>query len=137
MSAVSRTIQHVGEWRVDLRGDTLEEIFQELARVIARAAGTTGGPYGPWENIGVEARDRDALLVDCANELVSRSEIERRAYDQMRDIVIHEGVPMRLHARVRGRPVKSWRSPLKAATYHDARLATDGERWRANVLFDV
>lgn len=115
----------------------LAEIFQELARVIAHSAGTSSGSHGPWEDLEVEARDREGLLVDYANELVSRSEIDRRAYDDVRDIVIHEEGPLRIHARVRGRPVKSWRSPLKAATYHGVRLSREGEGWLASVLFDV
>jgi SHS2 domain-containing protein len=137
MSASSRTVEHVGEWRVELRGDTLIEVFQELARVIARVAGPCSGTPGRWEAIDVEARDREALLVDYANELVSRSEIDQRAYDDVQHVVIRDEGRPRIHARMRGRPVTSWRSPLKAATYHGARLAREGEGWQASVLFDV
>lgn len=137
MSASSRTAEHVGEWRVELRGDTLPEIFEELAQVIARAAGPVGLAQGPPEEIDVEARDRAGLLVDYANELVSRSEIERRAYDEIRDIEIYEQGGPRIHARIRGRPVKSWRSPLKAATYHGVSLSREEEGWHASILFDV
>jgi SHS2 domain-containing protein len=137
MSASSRTVEHVGEWRVELRADTPAEIFAELARIIARVAGTTSGARGAWESIQVEGRDRDSLLVDFANELVSRSEIDGRAYDELRDVVLSDDGRPRIHARVRGRPVTSWRSPLKAATYHGAHLSRDGEGWRATVLFDV
>ncbi len=137
MSASSRTAEHVGEWRVELLADTLAEIFEELAHVIARSAGKSSGSPGSWEDLEVDARDREALLVDYANELVSRSEIERRAYDEVRDIVIHEDGQPRIRARVRGRPVRSWRSPLKAATYHGACLSREADGWHAGVLFDV
>ncbi|HEU4997286.1 MAG TPA: archease [Gemmatimonadaceae bacterium] len=137
MRASSRTVEHVGEWRVELKADSLEEIFQELARVIARAAGRVSQSYGPWEEIDVESRDREGLLIDYANELVGRSEIERRAYDEVRDIVIDADAQLRFRARVRGRPVAAWRSPLKAATYHGARLEPAMKGWRASVLFDV
>lgn len=137
MTASSRTVEHVGEWRIEVRGETPAEIFQELARVIARAAGTSSGAYGDWEEIAVEARDREGLLVDFANELVSRSEIDRRAYDDVQDVVVDDDARPRIRARMRGRAVTSWRSPLKAATYHGVRLVREGEGWRANVLFDV
>ena len=137
MSASSRTVEHVGEWRIELRGETPAEIFQELARVIARAAGTSSGAYGDWEGIEVEARDREGLLVDFANELVSRSEIDQRAYDDVQDVMVDDDTRPRIRARMRGRAVTSWRSPLKAATYHGVRLAREGEGWHANVLFDV
>lgn len=137
MSASSQTVEHVGEWRVELRADTLTEIFEELARVIAGVAGTTSESRGPWEELDVEGRDREALLIDYANELVSRGEIDARAYDEVRDVVIRNDGRPRIQARVRGRTVTSWRSPLKAATYHGARLSRDAAGWRANVLFDV
>ncbi|MGZ3554640.1 MAG: archease [Gemmatimonadaceae bacterium] len=137
MSASSRTAEHVGEWLVELRGDTLAAIFEELARVIARAAGPAGRSHEPPEDLDVEARDQPALLVDYANELVSRSEIGRRAYDDVREIEIRDEPTPRIRARIRGRPVKSWRSPLKAATYHGIVLAKDAEGWRARILFDV
>jgi SHS2 domain-containing protein len=137
MGASSHTVEHVGEWRVELRADTMPEIFQELARVIAAVAGESSAAPGPWEAIDVESRDRDALLVDWANELVSRSEIASRAYDDLRDVVIHENGRPHIEARVRGRPVVAWRSPLKAATYHGAHLTGDADGWRATVLFDV
>ncbi|HEU5185234.1 MAG TPA: archease [Gemmatimonadaceae bacterium] len=137
MTASSRTVEHVGEWRIEVRGETPAEIFQELARVIARAAGTSSGAYGDWEEIAVEARDREGLLVDFANELVSRSEIDQRAYDDVQDVVVDDDARPRIRARMRGRAVTSWRSPLKAATYHGVRLVREGEGWRANVLFDV
>lgn len=137
MSASSRTIEHVGEWRVELRADTLEHVFHEVARVIARAAGTASGSYSPWEDVDIQARDREALLVDYANELVGRSEVEGRAYDDLSDLVVVEIPQPKVHARVRGRPVTAWSSPLKAATYHGAKLSRDGDGWRANILFDV
>jgi SHS2 domain-containing protein len=137
MTASSRTVEHVGEWRVELRGDTLPEIFEELALIIARAAGSAALSQGPEEELDVKARDPTGLLVDYANELVGRSEIERRAYDDLREIEIHEQGAPRIRARIRGRPVKSWRSPLKAATYHGASLSRDAECWRASILFDV
>jgi SHS2 domain-containing protein len=137
MSATSHTVEHVGEWRVELEADTLEEIFMELALVIAQSSGKSSASLGPWEDLEVEGRDREALLVDFANELVSRSEIERRAYDELSDIKIYEPGKPRISARVRGRKVRSWRSPLKAATYHGAFLSREGEAWRAGLLFDV
>jgi SHS2 domain-containing protein len=137
MSASSRTVEHVGEWRVEVEADSLEEIVRELARVIGRAAGPVSDGPGAWEDLVVEAHDAESTLVACANELVGRGEIEQRAYDELRNIAVDSGTPFRLQAEVRGRPVRSWRSPLKAATYHGAALTRAGSRWRVSILFDV
>ena len=42
-----------------------------------------------------------------------------------------------LRAQVRGQPVASWESPLKAATYHGVTVRRVANEWRADLLFDV
>ena len=134
MSARSRTEEHVGEWKLTLRADTLAELFAEGARVIARSGGRAGGEPGAWEPVELESTDRATLLADWLNELVGRSEVAGRAYRDVRDLSITGG---RLRAEVRGTPVAEWGSPVKAATYHGLRVEQDGARWTAVVLLDV
>ncbi len=148
MTASSRTLQHVGEWKVELRADSLEQLYIELARVIAGETGAESGTASSaaeWERVSVESRDYPALLVDWANELIGRSEVAGCAYGDVRNLRIepgsaraaNEGEGVRLSAEVRGQPVEEWVSVLKAATYHDALVErVDGE-WRGEVLFDV
>lgn len=134
MRSLSRTEEHVGEWKVTLRADTLEALFAEAARVVSRSCGTTRGAAGEWEPVSLTARDGASLLADWMNELLGRSEVNARAYEDVRRLRIGDG---RLEGEVRGRPVTEWRSPLKAATYHDLSVERQGGRWRAVVLLDV
>ena len=148
MTASSRTLQHVGEWKVELRADSLEQLFVELARVIAGETGARSAPRSPaatWEHVSIESRDYPALLVDWANELLGRSEIMGCSYGDVRSLRVEPGPdrppranePVRLSAEIRGQPVEEWRSALKAATYHEVLVEpTDGD-WRGEVLFDV
>ena len=139
MTASSQTLQHVGEWKIELRGESLEALFTELARVIADAAGSRVAAPGVWERVQLEARDHATLLVDWANELIGRSEAAGRAYASARNLVIepHEGSTVRLTGDVRGELVDEWISPLKAATYHGALVERQEDGWRAVILFDV
>jgi SHS2 domain-containing protein len=134
MRPYARTEEHVGEWKVTIRADSLAELFTEAARVVARTGGRTRGPTGEWERVWLTARDTPTLLVDWVNELIGRSEISRRAYGEARFHKLEDG---QLEADVRGRQIEVWLSPLKAATYHRLELTRDGSRWRAVVLFDV
>ncbi len=134
MRPYSRSEEHVGEWKVTLWADTLEDLFAEAARVVARSCGPTRGAPGPWEAISLTAKDLPTLLADWINELLGRSEVSGRAYAEVRAARVEDG---RVDAEVRGRPVVSWRSPIKAATYHDLALERRGDRWRAVVLLDV
>jgi len=135
----SRTEEHVGEWKVSIVADTLEELVGELARVIAHAAGRAEGECVAWEALDVRARDPATLLVDVANELIGRGEAHEVAYDEVAGVSLATGTggEVSLHARVRGRRVADWISPLKAATYHALVLEKRAGRHYAEVLFDV
>lgn len=136
--ASSRTVEHVGEWRLVVHGDTPAAILTEVAAVIARAVSGRRARTGTWEEIAVDAPDLSGLMVHWANELIGRSEAGGCVYDVTRDVVVsgHDG-RWSARADARGRTVDGWRSPLKAATYHNVSLAAAGERWRADLLFDV
>jgi SHS2 domain-containing protein len=105
-----------------------------VARVVASTGGRARGEHGEWEAITLTARDTATLLADWANELIGRSEIEGRIYDDTRVTRVDDG---HLEAEVRGRRADMWSSPLKAATYHGLELVHDGRRWRLTMLMDV
>lgn len=119
----------------------MEELFVELARVIAEAIGAVRLSHEPtaWERVDLVARDHAALLVDWGNELIGRSEVAGRAYGNVRHLVVGSGPHASVHlsADVRGDPVEEWRSPIKAATYHEAVVAREGNDWHAILLLDV
>jgi len=141
MCASRRTLQHVGEWKVEIRASTLVELFTELARTLADAAGprSQASPAAAWERVELDARDHATLLVDWANELIGRGELAGRAYDEVRNLVIKHNLEgsVQLTADIRGTPVTEWMSPVKGATYHDAEVSREGNEWQAVVLFDV
>lgn len=152
LSSSKATVEHVGEWRIEIRADTVEDLFAEVARFVAAETGVRVGAFGPWEDVMLEAHDHEGLLVDWANELIGRSEVLARAYSEVRNLVItptvtssaEDALPastsdvrLTLRAQVRGQPVTSWESSLKAATYHGVSVRRVANEWRADLLFDV
>lgn len=158
----SRFEEHVGELKLTIEADHLQDVFIEAARFVSRECGPVKGGSGEWEAVVLSARDPATLLVDWLNELIGRSEVENRAYGDVRGLALEaekeelrpqpearscpspgdagmdsEGGGVRLAAEVRGKPVRLWRSPLKAATYHGLELKQDAGGWRATVLLDV
>jgi SHS2 domain-containing protein len=125
---------HAAELKLTIRADSLRELFEEAARVVSRECGSVQGPPGEWERIILTARDAGTLLVDWINELIGRSEVTHRAFNDVRLATLTDTA---LEAEVRGRPVSEFTSALKAATFHGLRLAQEGARWRADVLIDV
>lgn len=138
MNARSRTQEHVGEWKLTIAADSLEDLFAEAANVVARACGPTEGAPGEWETVSLEARDMATLVADWINELIGRSEISGQAYRDVRVVAIREAEQKAsIEAEIRGRQVRTWRSPLKAATYHGLTLERSERGARATVLIDV
>ena len=98
---------HSEERKVTIRADTREELFVEAARMVSRQCGQVGGDPGPWHTIRLSEPNDALLLVDWLNELISRSASERRAFDDVLALRLHDG---RLTAEVRGRRVIQWTS---------------------------
>ncbi len=117
-----------------IRADTREELFVEAALIVSRECGRVRGEPGPWHTVRIASATDETLLVDWLNELIGRSEVEQRAFDDVRALRLREG---HVTADVRGRPVVEWTSPLKAATLHGLTLEREGARWKAEVMFDV
>lgn len=129
-----RVDPQAAELGVTITADSPEDVFAESARWLARQVGPATGTPGPWQPVHVEAPDDAALLVAWLNELIGRSEIERAAFRDVRNLRISSG---RLDAEIRGRAVPGFRLAVKAATLHGVRLTRDQERWRGEVLLDV
>ena len=122
------------ELRLVIRADSLEELFIEAARVVSREWGRAKGEAGAWIPVSLTAHDQETLLVDWINELIGLSEVERTAFNEVRDLRLTE---TSLEAEVRGKAVGAGASPLKAATLHGLALRREGARWKAEVLIDV
>lgn len=137
MSASSRTIEHVGEWAVEIEADSVGEVFSSLAATVATAAGPPSQEWSDWEAISLRARDPESLLIAFANELISLGEVHETAFSELSDLDVRLDDECSLSCRMRGRRVHSWLSPLKAATYHGARLRGEDDSWEASILFDV
>jgi SHS2 domain-containing protein len=138
VTATTRTEEHVGEWKVTVTADSLEELFREAARLVAHECGPTRGGHGDWHRVSLTAREPSTLLADWINELIGRSEVEGMAFDDVRVTAIGDSDGRAfIDADVRGKPVRAWASPLKAATYHALTLDRDRDRFQATVLIDV
>jgi SHS2 domain-containing protein len=138
MRPCTRQIAHVADVKLALHADTMEALFGEAARFLARYGGRPTGAGFVALHVRLQAPDASTLLADWINELLGRSEIDRTAYTCRRvsvDTVLGQGV--KLEADLVGTPVRDWRCPLKAATYHDLRLEYRRGRWRAQVLCDA
>ena len=132
--------EHTGEVMLTLAAPTLEELFAEagrgLAELLAGREAIEAPPASdsPAEHVLVRARDLPALLVAWLDELVYRSEMAKRVYDQ---IEVEEVGDRELRATIRGFEPQHLRTAVKAATFHRLRVEPDRDGFRASVVLDV
>lgn len=128
--------EHVGEVRVRLLSPDYPGLFRvaglALAELMLGDAART--PSTPWEEVTVRAPDREALLVEWLNELIFRSETQKRVYT---DFEIREASGEEIRAALRGVDPEQLRTAVKAATFHDVSVRRPRTGYEATVVLDV
>ena len=128
-----RSIDHTADLALEIWAESetgvLEQAAVALTELLMDGAAV---PTKDQRTVTIEALDREDRLVRWLSELLwlatGEGFVVARAVVELRD----DG----LSAEVEGAEV-GVAQEIKAATYHDVRLAPDGDGWRARVVFDV
>ncbi len=128
--------EHRGEVRLRVEAETLRAVFEEAARALCEL--TAGECTVPADAMPVKvvlrAIDLDALFADWLNELIYLSETRKEVFP---DVHVEQITDQDVVATVRGVQPSVLRTPVKAATMHDLRVALDDGRWTASIVLDV
>lgn len=129
-------VEHPGEVRLRLRAATYGELAIVAGRALAELElGRTPGPaQGPWREVVVAGRDREAVLVHWLNELIYLAETDRWVGAEF---AADRATETELQMRVRGILVDEAPSRVKAATFHGLRIAAVADGLEADLVLDV
>lgn len=129
-------LEHPGEVRLHLQAATLGELAMVAGRALAELElGHSPGPArGPWREVVVSGRDREATLVHWLNELIYLAETERWVGVEFAATGATE---TELRMRLRGVVVDEAPARVKAATFHGLRIAAVSDGVEADVVLDV
>jgi SHS2 domain-containing protein len=128
--------EHTGEVRLRLHAPSQEELFRQAARGLAdlmvdRVADL---PLTQEQEVEVEGRDAEALLVNWLDELIFLTDTSGVVFPQVDELHLEEG---RLVARIRGGVPPSFKTSVKAATFHGLEVQVEEGRASAAVILDV
>ncbi|HVY48332.1 MAG TPA: archease [Minicystis sp.] len=128
--------EHTSEVALRIEAPTLAGLYGDAARALAalQLGDVAKGPLGPPERVVACARDRAALLVAFLDELIYRSETEKRVFP---DVTVERCSDVELEAVVRGVDVEALATAVKAATYHGVSVEADRAGYTARVILDV
>jgi SHS2 domain-containing protein len=129
-------LDHPGDVKLRAWSRDLESLFAAAAEgMMAFLFGDGIADLEPdrTETIEIEAKDREALLVDWLSELLYRTTCEYRAYMGFR---IHELTENKLKATVAAAAAEAVED-IKAVTHHELSVRECGRRWEASIVFDT
>ena len=133
--ALHALLPHTNEVQLRIEAGSLPELFVEAARGLAELMAIPARePPESWRYLALEADGRDALLVAWLDELIARTEHDDLLYTEAEILELSDG---RLRARIRGTPIGSLRTPVKAATFHRLRIDEDRGLVLATITIDV
>jgi SHS2 domain-containing protein len=129
-------LDHPGDLKLRAWGRNLEELFANAATGMMTflfGSGIANAQPYRTETIEIEARDREALLVDWLSELLYRATSEYHAYMGFR---IHELNATKLRATVTAVAAAAVED-IKAVTHHELSVREREGRWEATIVFDT
>jgi SHS2 domain-containing protein len=129
-------LDHPGDLKLRAWGRNLEELFANAATGMMTflfGSGIANAQPYRTETIEIEARDREALLVDWLSELLYRATSEYHAYMGFR---IHELNATKLRATVTAAAAAAVED-IKAVTHHELSVREREGRWEATIVFDT
>jgi SHS2 domain-containing protein len=132
------TIAHTADLGLWVEADSLPELFGAAVEALSQLM-TKGSRNGDiaWLPVELDGQDQADLLVGLLNEVVYQ--LDARGLVAVA-LTISELSATRLAARLgvvpRG-PGARPGEPVKAVTYHQARVEPHGQGWRAQVIMDV
>lgn len=118
-----KILEHTADMRIKVQGHTEEELFQNAALALAAILYPEYEKFkkrpGEFEKIIIEAPDINVLLVNFLNEILSRSEINRKIYPRVKFLKFS---PKSLETQIFGFPVPEFSEDIKAVTYHEVEI---------------
>jgi len=130
-----RLLEHKADLKIKVFSQDLTELFVNAALAVAEQQNPMAQKEAEeWEPIEIESNDLDSLLVDWLNEILSRSDLNRKIYTNFQ---IEELSKSHLKARIAGQKVSQKQIDIKAATYYQLEIEKKGNQWQATIVFDI
>ncbi len=131
-------LEHRADLRIKVYGQDLKELFVNAGLAVAEQQNpevkNEPSEKKEWESIEIHSPDLNSLLVDWLNEILSRSDLNRKIYFNFQ---IEELSEKHCQAKIAGRKVDQKQIDIKAATYHGLEVKKINNHWQVIIIFDI
>ncbi|PIQ75421.1 MAG: archease [Candidatus Portnoybacteria bacterium CG_4_8_14_3_um_filter_40_10] len=133
-------LDHPADLKIKAFGKDLAEVFVNAALAIAdqqtRFLELAPKSAKKEEEILIESDGFESLLVDWLSEILYRSEINKKVYNNFEVTEFLED-PYKIKAKIKGIAVESKNIDIKAVTYHNLEIKKISDHWEAVIVFDI
>jgi SHS2 domain-containing protein len=133
-------IDHTADMGLEVRGKTLEKLFENTARyTIQLAVKVPGAPPTESVEVHLSGSDLEDLLVRWLGEILYLFEGEKKIATGIRvTAVSRQHLDATLQIIPYDPDLHELLSEIKAVTYHQIRVSRKNDRsWEARVIFDI
>jgi len=129
-----RELEHTADWQLEVWAPDLPGLFAQAALGMYELSGIRLDPANRVsEELELESRDHESLLVEFLHELLYLGESRGLAFDDF-NIKIEDA---KLSARMGGGAIADQNKEIKAVTYHDLKIQEGPRGLEAKIVFDV
>lgn len=128
-------LEHKADLKIRIYGQDLTKLFVNAGLAIAEQQNPAAvEPNKEWETITIKSLDLNSLLVDWLNEILSRSDLNHKVYNNFQ---IEELSENHLRAQIAGQKVVQKQIDIKAATYHNLEIKKVDDHWQVVIILDI
>jgi len=135
-------LEHKADLKIKVFGSSLEELFKNAVLAMASILKkpeleVRSQKPEDREFLKVESLDKETLLIDFLNEILAKSQINKKIYkvENIKIKVFQKNAA--LEAELIGYPTEHFDEDIKAATYHNLKISQKDDKFEAVILFDI
>lgn len=134
--------EHKADIGVRGTGKSREEAFAECAKAMfSFIADLNRIEAKQWTQLKIEANDLETLLVNFLNELLYLKDVNETLYSQFTVYITEQGGKFALKGKAGGEKIDkkkhALKADVKAASFHQLKVAKEKGKWVAQCVVDV
>ncbi len=132
-----KILSHTADLRFEVYGKTIEELFINAAEALADILGgrqkLLSRVKTVTEKIKIQSANTNTLLVDFLNEILARSQINKRVY-KVESLKLKDN---EIEAEISGASVDKFEEDIKAVTYHEVDIKKEDDLYKTRLVLDI
>lgn len=127
-------LEHPADLKIKAWGKNLEELFNHILQAINEATQPEVLDQSITTEIKIKSENLENLLVDFLSEVIYQTDLNDCVYQKAVFKKLNE---QELEGEIFGQKIKTFKTEIKAVTWHDLEIKRENDIWQATIIFDI